>query len=92
MGKPTLNPDEWDESRGDEKRNSEEEYTRRAFEECHAKFGVEVTIEWRDGVSPTPIKFRRIKLEDHGRRMLILCVVSRYEISSSRCEWSEEWR
>lgn len=33
------------------KRNSEREYVRRGFEECHEKFGVEVTVLWRDEVS-----------------------------------------
>jgi hypothetical protein len=61
MGKRSPNPDEWDETRGDETRNSEEEYTRRAFEECHAKFGIEVMVEWRDGVNSTSAEFERIK-------------------------------
>ena len=52
MGKDRhLEGDEWEEGREGETRNGALEYFRRAFEECHAKFGVEVMLEWRDGVS-----------------------------------------
>jgi hypothetical protein len=48
MGPPLPNTDEFN---IEESRNSEQEYFRRKFEECYAKFGLEVMMEWRDGVS-----------------------------------------
>ncbi|KAH6664431.1 hypothetical protein B0J14DRAFT_245808 [Halenospora varia] len=45
-----------------ESRNGEREYLRRAFEECHARFGVEVWIEWGvDGVPSVKLKTPRLE-------------------------------
>lgn len=45
-----------------ESRNGEREYLRRAFEECHARFGVEVRIEWgQDGMPNVKLKTPRLE-------------------------------
>ncbi|EPE33773.1 hypothetical protein GLAREA_06786 [Glarea lozoyensis ATCC 20868] len=65
MGPPSSRTDEFN---LEESRNSEHEYLRRAFEECYARFGLEVMMEWRDGMPVTRLKLPdKNGLKDGGK-------------------------